>query len=398
MRIGIYLDQWRDGGVPVFIERLEQQFTSMGHEVLLFLANPYPKREQMPKELYRTIKSKLGERCVSLNLNSFPKRWRAIHFKNVLLSFKVDCLLINQFNSEIPLLRTIAREVPLISIGHTDSDYYYREFLETLQDRAGHIAVSRRIYEKSLSYVSPDEANKIHYIPYGLEDQTAFQPAPQGPLHVIYCARLDPLQKRCQDLVPLWQEYRRRGGSGRMTILGSGKGEQYLRKTFQAEIAAGRIIMRGHLSSPEALREISQSDVILNISNFEGLPQVVLEGASLGLYPILSDIESGHREIVETLGFGTLCHVGDHSAYAQKLIELEKHLDELRSKRASRREKTWLHYALRDCCAKYLSVLSGVQRGAVPDYTPEIYNPTLQECFQRAIMLLKYRRHYSIID
>jgi len=395
MRIGIFLDQWRDGGVPVFLDRLERQLTDCGHKVFLILADPFPKREALAKELYLAIKSRLKERCISLDLNSYPKEWKKSHFRHAILSLDLDCLLINQFYNHLSLLKKISSEISLVSILHTDSDYYYYEFLQMMGSCSAYIAVSKEIERKCLALSSPDEAHKIHHIPYGIVSETNFDPEPKGVLQIIYSARMDQLQKRCQDLIPIWNGYCQRGGSGTLTIMGAGQAEKLLAEGFRESIATGRVLMKGHLSSEDALAVMAKGDVLLNISNFEGLPQVVLEGASLGLFPLLSDIPSGHREIIETLGRGTLCHLGDHMAFVNELLKIESNLSLIRSQRAANRSATLKQYSLPDCCEKYLKVFQ--QASTVPRKKPVLnpYKSSLKERIQHAGLRIKYKRHFG---
>jgi glycosyltransferase involved in cell wall biosynthesis len=396
MRIGIFLNEWRDGGVPVFLDRLEQFLTNEGHEVFLFLAHPYPKREKIPKDLYVQLKKRLGNRCVSLDINSFPATWRAAYFQKAILARGIACLLINQFDNYIGLLETIAAQIPLISVAHTDSDHYYLEFLRSMEMTQAHIAVSKRILEKTLLLTAPEKTGRIKYIPYGIEDSNdRFHALPKGPLRAVYSARLDPVQKRCQDLVPVWKGFLRQGGKGELTILGTGKNAAFIQSSFHEEIATGKVRMLGQVSTMEALDEMAKSDVVLNFSNFEGLPQVVLEGASLGLYPVLSDIESGHREIIETLGVGTICHIGDINGFARELIRLEKELITIRQQREYIRNVTLHHYPLRRCYSQYLEVMQSV--GLESPIPLKIKMPArpLREWIRRACLWVKYRRHFG---
>lgn len=397
MRIGIFLDEWRDGGVPVFLERLEQYLTGEGHEVLLFVANAFPKRESLARELYFVLKNRLNLRCICMEIHSYPKEWRLAHFRETIFSRKIDCLLISHFYDYIPYLEAVSDKVPLVSVAHADADYYYGEFFGSFDFCVAHVAVSQRIFDKCRLLSPPDFADRIRFLPYGISAEADFLAEPVGKFRVIYCARLDPIQKRCQDLIPIWKEYRRLGGDGELVILGDGKGAALLRSHFAEEIAAGSVVMRNHVPAPEALREISRGDVLLNVSNFEGLPQTVLEGASLGLYPLLSDIESGHREIVETLGFGTVRHVGDWRAFAQELFRLGRDLTDTRALRPAIRKVALEHYSFEKCGAKYLDVfaraVSMKPTGSQPG--PDTYRPTLKTRAMRAIMRIKYRRHFK---
>ena len=205
-----------------------------------------------------------------------------------------------------------------------------QSFLLTMNFTRAHIAVSERIREKTHLLTAPEYADHIHHIPYGIEESAdLFRAELDGPFRIIYCARLDFIQKRCQDLIPIWKSFLHQGGSGELVILGVGRGEQLLQAAFTGELQSGQVRMYRQVSSRRVLEEMASSDVLLNLSNYEGLPQVVLEGASLGLYPLLSDIESGHREIIRQLRCGTLCHVGDVTAFTREPVTPAKRSDRL---------------------------------------------------------------------
>ena len=396
MRIGFFLDEWRDGGVPVFLDRLEKFLTAEGHQVFLFLAQPHPKRDPTSRRLYELVKARLGERCVSLDLISLPRAWRAPHFQQALFSCGIECLLINHYYHHIELISTFATDIPLISTAHNDADCYYHEYLRSMYLVRAHVAVSQRIWEKSLQLTRPEAAHQIKHIPYGVDESAhRFQAMPQGPLRVIYSARLDAVQKRCEDLVPVWKEYVKNGGNGELIILGTGKHEAQLRQGFREELEKGSVIMRGQLSSTEALDQMAQADVLLNLSNFEGLPQVVLEGTTLGLYPLLSDIESGHREIVEQLGMGTLCHVGDVGGFARELRQLESGLGALRQQRQNLRDRALSYYSFKVCGKKYCEMLQEIALITPVSRKADMPKRSLRQQIDRMRRWAQYRRHFG---
>ena len=396
-RVGIFIDEWRDGGVPVFLERLERTLSEAGHEVFLFLAHPYPKRDEISRQLYLRLKSRLGGRCVSLNYKSHPPAWRKSHLRNVILSYGVSCLLINHFYTYADDLLSLSSDLALISVAHTDLDYYYAEYLRAMDYTRAHIVVSQRIQEKTLLLTAPGDAHRIHYIPYGIEESSRlFQPEREGSFRVVYCARLDFAQKRCQDLVPIWKQFVTLGGKGELIILGTGRGADFLRTEFAEEISRGEVQMHSQVSTERVLEEMARSDVLLNISNYEGLPQVVLEGASLGLFPLLSDIESGHREIVARLGFGNLCHVGDNAAFAQELLRLYTKLPATRRHRGTIREAALQHYSLKKACRLYGELIDQISSTASPPFKVVPQRKELADRVRRFFLWIKYRRHFAL--
>jgi glycosyltransferase involved in cell wall biosynthesis len=395
MHFGFYIDEWRDGGVPAFINRAITCVSQSSDTVTLFLARPHPKREPAARDLYHRLKERLGERCVSLDLLAYPPEWRQAHLVESILRSKVDCLFVSQFLPVNEALRALSPHIPLVGIAHNDADYYYREYDAAKSFLHGEITVSETITRKCRNLLPPDQQDRVHYIPYGVNTGNLPLQTPSSCFHVIYCARLSPKQKRALDLPPIWKSFLQQGGKGQLSIIGVGSAMDELKHSFAEEIAGGFVKFLGQLEEKEVYRAMSSGDVILNVSNYEGLPQTVLEGASLGLWPVLSKIESGHQEITQRIGFGTLCPVGANAIFTRELLILASQLPDLRAKRSAIREQTLKCYSLQSCIEQYRQLAISLARGTsnkLPNL-PTPYQPSFIERLQRLVLRAKYERH-----
>jgi glycosyltransferase involved in cell wall biosynthesis len=83
---------------------------------------------------------------------------------------------------------------------------------------------------------------------------------------------------------------------------------------------------------------LKDNDVFLLASDAEGLPMSLLEAMGHGLVPVVSDLESGIRDVVDATN-GILVPVEDVEGYARAIIHLHEHRDELAAKSAAARAR-----------------------------------------------------------
>lgn len=114
------------------------------------------------------------------------------------------------------------------------------------------------------------------------------------PIRLLYVGRFDP-DKRILDAIALANELVSRGVDFTITFVGSG------RHSTELNEAASKYNGRIFVASPVSQKTLYDSfypeaDAILLFSEFEGLPNSVLEGMAHGLVPIISDFR-GRREL-----------------------------------------------------------------------------------------------------
>jgi glycosyltransferase involved in cell wall biosynthesis len=396
VHVGFYLDEWRNGGIAGLNERIARQLVKQGDRATIFLARPYAKRSESDREGYLRYKRAVADACVSLDLAAYPPRWREAHFVESVLKRGVECLFVSLFRPQAVALEMLARHIPVIGISHNDHSYFYDEYMATQSFLTAQVAPSRRIYDRCRQLAGPERRDSVRRIINGVEIPTTADVPPSGPLKVIYCSRLEQVQKRSLDLPAIWKSFLARGGTGTLSVIGCGQVQKTLRDTLAAEHSAGSVRFFGHLEEEAVFQEMATGDVILNLANFEAFPQSVTEGTARGLWPLLSDIESGHPEIVELLGYGTLCPVGDNVAFADELLRLASDLPGLRKKRSILRAQAERFFSLARCAEAYhdlaLEMIGEKKKGPVHPQ-PKPYAPTLQERAKRVMLNTKCARH-----
>jgi glycosyltransferase involved in cell wall biosynthesis len=218
-----------------------------------------------------------------------------------------------------------------VAVVHSDGPAFYEPLrhYQSFIDCA--VGVSRETLRKIVSYCGV-EAGRARQIPYGVasitreESEARADATARGraPLRAGYVGRLVQSQKRVLDLVPLAAEMRRRGLDFELHLVGDGPERAPLEEGFRAAGVGGRVKFWGWLSSAEVKGRLRELDVLLLVSDVEGLPVAMLEAMGHGVVPVVTRLDSGNAELVREGVNGFLEGVGDFAAFAERLLALER--------------------------------------------------------------------------
>jgi len=160
---------------------------------------------------------------------------------------------------------------------------------------------------------------RVECIPYGIRfDHGVPERTPDSgaPLRVVYVGRLDEDQKRISRIAAVIR--RCAGRPMEFTVVGSGTHAEW----FRGEVGGlPGVTLIGAVGGPEVQRILAGQDVFLLLSDFEGLPLALLEAMGTGVVPVVSDLESGVRDLVGDR-LGIRVPVGDIDAAVSALERL----------------------------------------------------------------------------
>lgn len=228
----------------------------------------------------------------------------------------------------LPLLDA---SIPTIAIAHNDVGAYYEPLKHygELVDCA--VSVSREIERKTVEEcgVQRERARRIPYGVYTLPEAEALarvdaSTAGGGPLKIGYIGRVVVEQKRVLEMAPLASELERRGVDFELHIVGDGEARGRLEAEFERAGVVGRVKFWGWLAPEEVRRRLSELDIFLLMSGYEGLSVALLEAMGHALAPVVTDIRSGTGEVVEDGRSGFLVPVGDIGTFADRIEQLAR--------------------------------------------------------------------------
>jgi glycosyltransferase involved in cell wall biosynthesis len=216
-------------------------------------------------------------------------------------------------------------DVVVVGVVHSDDPEHYAHARAMGRYWNATVAVSRAVDEELRAMQSGWEA-RVSLIQHGV-------PAPMElprrrvadrPLRIIYVGRLVQRQKRVLDLPKIMAGLTGRGVPATLTVIGGGADHQALESAIDAAGESGNTRFLGILSPGEVTRELLDHDVMLLVSDFEGMPTTVLEAMASGCVPVVTAIRSGIPELVEDGVSGCTVAVGHIEGFVEKLARLAR--------------------------------------------------------------------------
>jgi glycosyltransferase involved in cell wall biosynthesis len=142
---------------------------------------------------------------------------------------------------------------------------------------------------------------------------------PSAAAHLLGVGRLAP-EKRLDLVIRAFAILKRQHhASATLTIVGDGPCRRSLEDLANSEDVAGSIRFVGYQQDPTAW--MCDSHALVMASEFEGLPNVVLEAIAVGLPVIAIDCPGGIREIAETAANVALIKEETPVALARAMVE-----------------------------------------------------------------------------
>jgi glycosyltransferase involved in cell wall biosynthesis len=218
--------------------------------------------------------------------------------------------------------RTRGAQRPVAIAGiHSDEEMFYHLSGEEGPCDAV-FAVSSYCVEKFNSRY-PDR-RPARFLPYGVPVSDDPKPRAQGgPLKLAYCGRLVRKQKRIYDMVPLVESLVRRGVDFELHLAGDGTERKKVLALLQ-EAGGERVIYHGRLSPMQMAEFWSDKHVFVQVSDFEGTSISMLESMAQGMAPVVTDVASGVRDVIEPGVSGYLHPIGDMEGMAATIERLSR--------------------------------------------------------------------------
>jgi glycosyltransferase involved in cell wall biosynthesis len=138
------------------------------------------------------------------------------------------------------------------------------------------------------------------------------------------------------------------------TIAGGGEERGFLETNMKSNSPDQTISFSGQVGYTDIGATLKQHDIYLLASDYEGLPLSLLEAMGYGLVPVVSDLESGIREVVDESN-GILVPVKDVSGYARALVRLHQHRPEMVAKSAAARARVQQDFSVAAMTDRWLA-------------------------------------------
>lgn len=218
----------------------------------------------------------------------------------------------------------LSADIRIVGVVHSDDPLHYDHVRRLGKYWDAVVATSPLIAQRTIA-LDPSLVERTEVIPIGVD--VPLEPPerldrPGGPLRLIYPGTLKQHQKRVLDLPRIVEAARRRRLPVTLTIAGGGPDESLLRAACADLVEQGFIRFLGVVPHADLLRLLEEHDVFVMTSEFEGMPNALLEAMGRGCIPVVSDIESGIRDLVRDGLSGHVVSIGAIEAFADRLAVL----------------------------------------------------------------------------
>ncbi len=196
-----------------------------------------------------------------------------------------------------------ARESAVATVGvlHSDDDYYrglQSEFLSgtTAFRLSGVVCVSSELERQVLSR-NVDQL-VVRRIPCGVPIPAQRVIRSPGCLRLAFVGRLAEEQKRIAELTRALCRAAQQINGVEATIYGDGPDRGEVERILREERKGAAVRLHGPVPSDEMQVRLLASDIIVLLSDYEGLPMGLMEAMACGSVPVCLRIRSGIPELV----------------------------------------------------------------------------------------------------
>lgn len=262
-----------------------------------------------------------------------------------------------------------AREagIPTVGILHSD-DPFYRGLQDEFVDGPEPFRLSAVV---GVSEVITDEVERrsagvdVRRIPYGVPIPDARVRRDPDRLRIAYFGRFAEEQKRISDLTRAFCRAAEAVPGVEAVLYGDGPDREVVEAILATDGAGLPVRLGGRLEGDEVQARLLESDVVVLLSDYEGLPIALLEAMACGCVPVCLRIRSGIPEVVQDGETGLL--VDDRGPSFVEAVQ-RLHTDQALWQRLSVAARTSMvgRFSTETCAAQWAAMLHDVHRSSGP--------------------------------
>ena len=232
---------------------------------------------------------------------------------------------------------------------HGDHEYYYDLAARHEAVVDAFVCYGRTMYE-TLRARLPYRADSIVHLPYGIPLPARTRRPHDGPLRLVFAGRIEHGQKGVLDLPAIDRALASRGVPVTWTIIGGGPDEGALRRAWGG---AAQVAWAGVQPNAVVMEMAARHDVFVLPTRAEGFPVALVEAMAVGLVPVVSDLASGVREVIDPGVEGLTAPAGDIEAFAGAIASLHADRGRLERMSAAARQRAAAGHDIRTRVVEY---------------------------------------------
>ncbi|HSZ71699.1 MAG TPA: glycosyltransferase family 4 protein [Cytophagaceae bacterium] len=204
--------------------------------------------------------------------------------------------------------------IPVIGVLHTDDvrhEWLFEEFVSASKEFcvSALVCVSEMLREKVVSFNTWDVP--VEVISCGTPIPTRQKIKDASPLKIVYAGKLTEEAKQISLLAKAFCRAVNEIEEIEAYVYGDGPAKKNVQSILEQEDLGHRVHYEGFVSSMEIQEKLADKHVIVLLSDYEGLPIILMEAMACGLVPVCLNIRSGIPELVKQEETGLLVNDRD---------------------------------------------------------------------------------------
>jgi glycosyltransferase involved in cell wall biosynthesis len=391
------------GGVTRWMADAAIAFASSGHEVYFITVEPVkPFSSARNRETLLELLSKekntvtIIKATVGYEFEFGTEDYRAFVYKKLIARLPPGTpLILSDDYANWEAATSLNAAYPIIGVLHADEKHYYG-----LAQKYAHAAdllvcVSERV-SRTVKKLAPQfDSSHVFTIPCGINLPATPTTTGHGNiLQLVYVGRLTNFQKRVADLGKICALLVNEKIEFHLDIIGDGVDRAALENDIVAAGLQRYVTFSGWLSQSDVAQHLSQSDILLLTSDFEGTPIAMMEAFAAGCGMVgtrvsgIEDIES-HPLAADCLAVYDVGDVDDAVARINKLAAIPVPVRQQAARNIAETE-----FSMEVCMKRYLSAIALIKprSAACPAITMSIadrlYSKTIAVARKLKVSLL----------
>ena len=286
------------GGPNSWLRRVVPFLQAAGWQVTVFFVIERGPPEACP--CYRALVD-LGVECKAI-ASSGPMFEQVRWLLQGLASSPPSVFVINLAGAGYLATRWVTRAgIPSIGIMHSDDAFYAKVFADFVIGPAGNCVSDLVCVSEFLAQMTAGAttATAMHLIPYGVPIPEQPASGVAGDLRLIYVGRLVEEQKQILDVSRALCRVVREVPGTEAIIYGNGPDRERVKRCLEAEDVRERVRLGGQIDNADIQKVMLEADVLVLLSDYEGLPIALLEAMACGIVPVCLRTRSGVGQLIE---------------------------------------------------------------------------------------------------
>ncbi len=329
MKIGFLIKDLSSGGAERATVSLANYFALHSQDVEIITFNGSDSFYPL-EELVGVHTAELGELEQSASLKRlFGSIKRIFAIRRLVKSLQLDVLIGMSFAMTwYTVLATIFTKTKSVGTERsnpfkykaTKLNTFLRKFFYNFTD--GYVFQTRRAAE----FFGNKKSDRDIIIPNAIFNETVYSLSPPAERKKIICAagRLIKL-KRFDMLIEAFTRISDKIPDHMLIIFGDGEEKERLQEQIDSLGMNKKIILAG--SDPQAVKLINFASVFVLCSDFEGMPNALLEALAMGVPCVSTRCEMGPDELIEDRVSGILTDVGSCEQLSEAILEVIENPD-----------------------------------------------------------------------